>query len=148
VAFNTTSDERLKENIRPSSKGLAEVMKMKVCDYNYRSAPGADETGFIAQQLDTVFPEEVTAGGEDPKEKPWTVDYGRVTPVLAKAIQEQQSEIGSMKAEIAALTDENRQLRAQATTVAMLAAKLEALEKVVAITAPSPDTASTAARSR
>lgn len=147
VAFNTTSDERLKENIRPSSKGLAEVMKMQVSDYNYKSAPGDDETGFVAQQLNTVFPDAVTAGGEDPKEKPWTVDYGRVTPVLAKAIQEQQAEIGSMKAEIAALSDENRQLRAQAATVAILAAKLEALEKAVAITTSSSDTASTAARS-
>jgi hypothetical protein len=131
VAFNTTSDERLKEHIRPSAKGLKDVMKIQVSDYNYKSAPGRDETGFIAQQLNTILPEAVAPGGENPVEKPWAVDYGRVTPVLAKAIQEQQALIGSLKAEVATLADENRQLRAQAATVAALAAKMEALEKLV-----------------
>ena len=131
VAFNTTSDERLKEHIRPSAKGLKDVMKIQVSDYNYKSAPGRDETGFIAQQLNTILPEAVAPGGENPVEKPWAVDYGRVTPVLAKAIQEQQALIGSLKAEVATLADENRQLTAQVATVAALAAKMEALEKLV-----------------
>jgi hypothetical protein len=131
VAYNTTSDERLKEHIRPSAKGLGDVMKIQVSDYNYKTRPDHAETGFIAQQLQTVFPDAVTPGGEDPAKNPWTVDYGRVTPVLAKAIQEQQAEIGSLKAEVATLADENRQLKAQAATVAALAAKMEALEKLV-----------------
>jgi hypothetical protein len=152
IAFNTTSDERLKENIRPSAKGLGDVMKIQVSDYNYKTNPDRAETGFIAQQLHTVFPNAVTVGGENPTEKPWTVDYGRITPVLVKAIQEQQAEIGSLKAEmgslkaeVATLDEENRQLRTQAATVAMLAAKLEALEKVVAVTPSLSDTASSTA---
>ena len=103
VAFNTTSDERLKEHIRPSAKGLSDVMKIQVSDYNYKTRPDRTETGFIAQQLQTVFPDAVTPGGEDPAKNPWTVDYGRVTPVVVKAIQEQQAEIGSLKAEIGSL---------------------------------------------
>jgi hypothetical protein len=37
VVYNTTSDERLKENIRPTTKGLHEVMKIQVRDYNFKS---------------------------------------------------------------------------------------------------------------
>jgi hypothetical protein len=59
VNYQTTSDERLKENIRPSAKGLNEVMKIRVSDYNFKSKPGQSETGFIAQQLYTVLPDVV-----------------------------------------------------------------------------------------
>jgi hypothetical protein len=51
VAYNTTSDERLKENIRPSAKGLDEVMKIQVSDYHYKASPDRAETGFIAQAI-------------------------------------------------------------------------------------------------
>ena len=138
VSYNTTSDERLKENIRPSAKGLDDVMKIQVSDYNYKSAPGRDETGFVAQQLNTVIPDAVTPGGEDPVEKPWTVDYGRVTPVLAKAIQEQQAEILSLKDKLAALEGENRVLKEQVAIVTAVAAKLEAVEKALAAS-PAPE---------
>jgi Chaperone of endosialidase len=115
VSYNTTSDERLKENIRPSAKGLNKVMKIQVRDYNFKSKPGQNETGFIAQQLYTVLPDVVTKGGEDPAKEPWSVDYGRVTPFLTKAIQEQQVEIDALKAENARLKG-----------------KMEALEKTMA----------------
>ena len=48
-------------------------------------------TGFIAQELYEIFPNAVTkpANAEDM----WSVDYGKVTPLLVKAIQEQQKTI-------------------------------------------------------
>jgi len=125
VAYNTTSDERLKENIRPSAKGLDDVMEIQVSDYNYKTSPERAETGFIAQQLNTVFPNAVTVGGEDPTKNPWTVDYGRITPVLVKAVQEQQAEIAALKAE-------NEKLKAQAEKFDALAARMEAMEKSMA----------------
>jgi hypothetical protein len=153
VTYQTTSDERLKENIRPSAKGLNEVMKIQVRDYNFKSKPGQNETGFIAQQLYTVLPDVVTKGGEDPAKEPWSVDYGRVTPFLTKAIQEQQAEIEILKEQIGrqdvrlkALKAENVRLQADADKVSVveaenahltgktdkLAAKMEALEKTMA----------------
>jgi Chaperone of endosialidase len=153
VSYNTTSDERLKENIRPSAKGLSKVMKIQVRDYVFKSKPGQNETGFIAQQLYTVLPDVVTKGGEDPAKEPWSVDYGRVTPFLTKAIQEQQAEIEILKEQIGrqdvrlkALKAENVRLQADADKVSVveaenahlkgktdkLAAKMEALEKTMA----------------
>ncbi len=131
VSYNTTSDERLKENIRPSAKGLNEVMKIQVRDYNFKSKPGRNETGFIAQELYTVLPDVVTRGGEDPAQNPWTVDYGRVTPLLTRAIQdvdgitkEQQGEIDVLKKRLKVLEAENSKLTA-------IVAKVDRLEQAV-----------------
>ena len=141
VAFNTTSDERLKENIRPSARGLVEVMKIQVSDYNYKSSPDRAETGFIAQQLNTVFPNAVTVGGENPAENPWTVDYGRITPVLVKSIQEQQQLIEELKKEnklqaeaLAESAKRNVTLQAE---VQRIAAGMEAIETLVRTEAPA-----------
>jgi Chaperone of endosialidase len=97
VVYGTTSDLRLKENIRPTAKGLNDLMRIQVSDFNFKSKPGWTETGLIAQQLYTVLPEVVTRGGTDPSKDPWTVDYGRITPLLTKAIQEQQGEIDTLR---------------------------------------------------
>lgn len=132
VSYNTTSDERLKENIRPSAKGLADVMKIRVSDYNYKASPGHDETGFIAQQLEDIVPDAVTPGGADPAKQPWTVDYGRVTPMLTKAIQEQQAEIELMKSKLAAMETENAELKAANAKLSTVSSDLEALKKAVA----------------
>jgi hypothetical protein len=135
VSYNTTSDERLKENIRPSAKGLSKVMKIQVRDYNFKSKPGQNETGFIAQQLYTVLPDVVTKGGEDPAKEPWSVDYGRVTPFLTKAIQEQQAEIEILKEQIGrqdvrlkAAETENTKLKARTSRLATLEHRTELLE--------------------
>jgi hypothetical protein len=132
VAYNTTSDERLKENIRPSAKGLADVMKIQVRDYNYKASPDRAETGFVAQQLQTVFPNAVTPGGEDPTKNPWTVDYGRVTPVLVKAIQEQQAEIEALKTA-------NAELKAANEKLASVVCEVEALKQAVAALRPKDE---------
>jgi len=97
IAYNTTSDVRLKENVHPTAYSLKDVMNIQVSDYNYKSDKDVAQTGFIAQQLYTIFPNAVTKGGDDAKKSPWMVDYSKVTPLLTKAIQEQQAEIETLK---------------------------------------------------
>ena len=97
VAFNTTSDRRLKENIAPTTAGLAVLGRIGVADFNFKA--DAEKTrvqGFIAQDLYTVYPEAVTVGGDDPQKKPWSVDYGRLTPLLVKAVQEVKAELDAL----------------------------------------------------
>jgi hypothetical protein len=84
VAYNTTSDKRLKTNIRDTKFGLRAVNKIEVKDYNFIGSK-EEQTGFLAQQLYEVFPEAVAKGGDDPKTRPWMVDYGRVTPLLGES---------------------------------------------------------------
>ncbi|SEJ38196.1 Chaperone of endosialidase [Dyadobacter sp. SG02] len=102
VVYNTTSDVRLKENIRSTKFGIQDVMKIQVSDYNYKTNKTSQQTGFIAQQLYTVLPSVVTKGGADVSQ-PWTVDYSKLTPFLTKAIQDQQAEIEALKKENATL---------------------------------------------
>jgi hypothetical protein len=70
------------------------VSRMKVRKYEFIEAPGNQKIGFLAQELQTVFPQAVSGNSmDDVAEKPMGVDYGRVTPVLVSAIQEQQKTI-------------------------------------------------------
>jgi hypothetical protein len=102
VAFNTTSDERLKENIVDASSKLELVKDIQVREFDWKK-DGRHQVGFIAQELNNLVPEAVTEGGEDVTENPWGVDYGKLTPYLVKALQEQQNIIEDLKSRIETL---------------------------------------------
>ena len=68
-------------------------MKIPVYDYEYKNEPGKTQVGFVAQELYNVFPQAVIVGGDDPKTNPWMVDYSKLTPLLVKAVQDQQKRI-------------------------------------------------------
>ncbi|MDN4015090.1 tail fiber domain-containing protein, partial [Chryseobacterium gambrini] len=107
VAFNTTSDLRLKENIKNTDVGITDLMKISVKDYNYKADNTKTKvTGFIAQDLYKIFPNAVTVGGEDAQTNPWQVDYGKLTPLLVKAVQDQQKVIENQNSEISSLKKE------------------------------------------
>lgn len=104
VAFNTSSDARLKEDIRDLDGGLATVMAMKPRKYRWRGAGGTEDRGFIAQELKDVYPWVVDGDPDVPLTvRPMAVDYGKVTPVLAAAIQDLKHENDALRARIEAL---------------------------------------------
>ncbi|KAA0993382.1 tail fiber domain-containing protein [Dyadobacter aurulentus] len=114
VAFAATSDRRLKENIKNTHFTISDLMKVGVVDYNYISDQAKTATtGFIAQDLYKIYPDAVIKGGDDAKNKPWLVDYSKITPLLVKAVQDQQkkielleaqlSEMNALKAEVASI---------------------------------------------
>jgi len=89
VAYNTTSDQRLKHDIADTDFSLEKLLKIKVRDYIYNAdSTGIKQTGFIAQELYDILPNVVTRGGTDATKNPWTIDYGAITPYLTKALQE------------------------------------------------------------
>jgi hypothetical protein len=79
-------------------------MKIKIYDYSFKSDPNKKVvTGLMAQELYDVFPQSVSKPGDNdkPAEKnPWMVDYGSVTPLIIKAVQEQQEMIDELKKQI------------------------------------------------
>ena len=105
VAYNTSSDLRLKENIVDTSSQLDKIKQVQVRDFNFI---GYDSTvtGMIAQELNEVIPEVVTEGLEDSTRHPWGVDYGKLTPYLIKAVQELSTTVDELKAEIQTLKGE------------------------------------------
>ena len=119
--YSTTSDRRLKQNIRPFESGLSMLADITPAIYQMKSNPNEEEIGFIAQDLQHVLPYAV--GGnptDDAEESPMTVDYGRITPVLAAAIKEQQQLIENLTKQLDA---QNKQLHALKDTVDQLLAK-------------------------
>ena len=114
VVYNTTSDKRLKEHIEQSEIGLETLMRIEVSDYNFIADPAKKRLqGFVAQQLATVYPEAVTEGGDDPTAKPWGVDYGRLTPLLVKSVQELKAANDNLEAENEQLLGALNELRSR-----------------------------------
>ncbi|MEN0047713.1 MAG: tail fiber domain-containing protein, partial [Bacteroidota bacterium] len=128
VRYATSSDIRLKENIQPTQYGLADILNIQVQDYNFiNDKEEYQQTGFLAQQLYTIFPTAVEVGGNDVKNDPWTVDYGSLTPLLVKGMQEQQEIIKKLEE----TTDQQQQqIQQQRAEIQHLQAQLEKVDQL------------------
>jgi hypothetical protein len=114
VAYNTSSDYRLKENIAPMTGALAKVAQLKPVTYTWK-ADGLDGEGFIAHELAEVCPHAVS-GEKDAVDdnggiKPQGIDVSFLVATLTAAIQE-----------LKAIND------TQAETINALTARIVALE--------------------
>ena len=100
VAYNTSSDYRLKENIAPMTGALAKVAALKPCTYTWK-ADGSAGQGFIAHELQAVVPDCVTgtkdAVDKDGKPQYQGVDTSFLVATLVAAIQELKSEFDAYK---------------------------------------------------
>ncbi len=97
TTYGTVSDSRLKENVAQTHYTLDDLLKITVADYNFISDPTKrQQTGFIAQQLNTVFADAVKVGGTDASTDPWAVDYGRITPLLVKSVQDLNTKVDKL----------------------------------------------------
>ncbi|MEL6851969.1 MAG: tail fiber domain-containing protein, partial [Bacteroidota bacterium] len=118
------SDEGLKTRITPSATVMDKLMQLKIKNYEYKQGeyahmklPSGTRTGFMAQDVAKHMPElvklttqpaitkEEIEGGATPGEQVdfQAVDYAGMVPYLVKALQEQQTQIEALKAEIATL---------------------------------------------
>ena len=125
-----TSDIRLKHHIRPSQYGLNDILNIEVKDYQFKKdATNHLHTGFLAQQLHTVFPHAVKEGGDDETTNPWTVDYASLTPLLVKGMQEQQAVIDNQSRKISDLEEqvsEIKQLKQQNAEIKAMLQQIQA----------------------
>ncbi|MDD3280865.1 MAG: tail fiber domain-containing protein [Bacteroidales bacterium] len=107
-AWITYSDGRLKTERRILPYGLKEVMQLEPIAYFHHNSTskdgkiiieesGAKSIGFIAQDMYKIIPEIVNVP-EDENAQLWSMSYEKLTPVLVKAIQEQQLIIEELKA--------------------------------------------------
>ncbi len=95
VQYLTTSDARRKTNIVESGLGLEALMNVKVYDYNWIGDETSTKTnGFLAQDLYNVYPDAVSKP-IDENTSNWAVDYGRLTPLLVKSIQDLNNKIAN-----------------------------------------------------
>lgn len=97
VAYDTTSDERLKINIKKLSNGIEIIKKINPVEYSFIEDSEGVSHGFIAQELYKVYDKPVYKGGENPREDPWSIDYSKMVPILTKALQEAIDKIESLE---------------------------------------------------
>jgi len=108
-SYGAISDVKLKENIVDATPKLADLMQVKVRNYNLKTEPEHKQLGVIAQELETVFPAMVDespdkdAEGNDLGTTTKSVKYSVFVPMLIKAMQEQQALITQLTARITAL---------------------------------------------
>jgi hypothetical protein len=107
VAYNNTSDARLKHLLGTTQYGLSDLMAVRVYDYYYHADSARRRmTGVVAQELAEVYPSAVTAPrnpNAPASQDPWMVDYSSLTPLIIRSVQQQQEQIAALLAEVAQL---------------------------------------------
>ncbi len=105
-ALNVTSDERFKKDINPLQNALAKIMEIEGVSYYWRTNEFPDrnfnndiQMGFIAQQLEQVYPQLVVTNEDGYK----GVNYAQLTAALVEAMKEQQAQIQAQQQTIEAL---------------------------------------------
>jgi hypothetical protein len=98
-----SSSIKTKLDVVDSPYGLDYVLQLRPVLYrHYKEPEGAvKKGGFIAEEVDALGLKEFVQYGED--NEPSGLDYGLMTSLLTKAIQEQQAMIEDLKARVAAL---------------------------------------------
>jgi hypothetical protein len=140
----TESDRRLKENIetfKNKETALEKLMKLNPVSYNYKNnrpefgpisksdtgaAPQVIDSslvnrkhfGFIAQELESVYPDLVYNNAEGVK----SINYTELIPVLVRAIKEQQNRFNKTEKE------KTNQIKALKTKVAELEREFERIK--------------------
>jgi hypothetical protein len=107
VAYNTTSDYRLKENIIPLIGAVDRIKNLQVCRFNFISEPGRTVDGFLAHEAQAVVPECAT-GEKDAVDDGGNpvyqgIDQSKLVPLLTAALQEAIAKIETLEAKVAAL---------------------------------------------
>ena len=108
-SYTSTSDISLKENITTLSGALGKVNQLRGVNFNWKdSARGTgNQIGFIAQEVESVYPEFVNDGGlpadQNGDAAPKTVDYAKMVAVCVEAIKELKTELDAAKARITTL---------------------------------------------
>ena len=90
-----SSDERLKDNIKPIDDPLAKVISISgnTFDWNDKSNKSGHDVGLIAQEIEKVLPEAVTTRDNGYL----AVDYHKVVPLLVEAIKELSDKVSALE---------------------------------------------------
>lgn len=94
TSYNTSSDERLKENIRDTTHTV-DINDIQVREFDWKADGSHQRFGFIAQELETVYPEAVHSPEDADEMK--SVDYSKLVPLLVKEIQTLKTRIETLE---------------------------------------------------
>jgi hypothetical protein len=112
------SDERLKDNIQPLGSTLNKLHQIEGKTYSFKKdEEHTPKIGVLAQEVQAVFPELVTEGGDGIL----SVNYQGLVPVLINAINEQDAK----------MSEQDAKMSEQEVKMSEQDAKIAALEEMV-----------------
>lgn len=122
VSYQTLSDKRLKTNFQKVNGALEILSKIEPTLYEFKELKGKTEMGFLAQDLQLVFPQAVSGNPtSDVTKDPMMVDYSRLTPLLTAGIKE-------LNEKIEVISKENKKLKEKLTNYELLEKRIQVLE--------------------
>lgn len=99
TAYNTTSDQRLKNTVNRRAQGIDSLIdQVQVHHFSWKDT-GTTGLGCYAQELIAIAPEAVTPGDDNPAqiEKAWGVDYSKLVPRLILEIQSLRRRVAALE---------------------------------------------------
>ena len=90
--YNSSSDKKLKKNIKTVDNALDKVMALRGVSFDWKEG-GAKAIGLIAQEAEKVIPEIVLRD----ENGYLGIKYNNLIGVLVEAIKEQQEQINTLK---------------------------------------------------
>jgi hypothetical protein len=117
------SSARYKTNIMSLGDASDKLAQLRPVSYEYKAEPGATHYGLIAEEVDKVMPELVV---RDEDNRPETVQYQELVPLLLQQWKAQQVENGEQRKLIA---EQRRLIERQADSLARLQSKVDALSR-------------------
>jgi len=93
--FGTSSDERIKSNIKTIENALDKTLLLRGVEYNdIRIEPERKRIGLIAQEVELIIPEVVRTSEDDGLK---SIEYQNLVGLLVEAIKDQQKQINELK---------------------------------------------------
>jgi hypothetical protein len=95
TAYNTSSDQRLKENIVDANDAGDKIDAIQVRQYDWKVDGSHQDYGMVAQELMTVAPEAVS--GDPESDEMMGVDYSKLVPMMLKEIQSLRARVAQLE---------------------------------------------------
>jgi hypothetical protein len=95
TSYNTSSDQRLKENIQDAEDAGSKIDAIQVRQFDWKIDGTHESYGVVAQELAQVAPEAVSGNPES--EEMMGVDYSKLVPTLIKEIQTLRNRVAQLE---------------------------------------------------
>jgi hypothetical protein len=95
TAYNTSSDQRLKDNIVDAPSASDDIDAIQVRSFDWKADGSHQKYGMVAQELQSVAPEAVSEG--ETEEDMMGVDYSKLVPMLVKEIQSLRARVAQLE---------------------------------------------------
>jgi hypothetical protein len=118
ASWSVTSDARIKKNVVNVGDSLVKINSLRVVAFDYKEND-RHEVGFIAQEFEQQFPEQIVRHEPNEAEKEWVGEdqvmgiQQNLVPFLVKAIQELSEKLDAANAANAALASRIATLEAK-----------------------------------